>query len=96
MGHIHSIENNIMQICFENKGKVAIPNNFFNSSSFKFILHDIEKGNPTSYKNISIPIFPIEGDCYVRIFTPSMESIYKKGNKVAKVKHVVVTSRLLS
>jgi hypothetical protein len=35
-----------MKICFENEGKFAISNNFLNSSSFEFILHDIEKGNP--------------------------------------------------
>lgn len=56
----------------------------------------LKKETPTSYKNISIPILPIEGDRYVRIFIPSMESIYKKGNKVAKIKHADVTSRLLS
>jgi hypothetical protein len=46
VGHIHSIENKLMKIGFENKGKIAIPNIFLNSSGFQFILRDIEKGNP--------------------------------------------------
>ncbi len=33
--------------------------------------------------------------CYVKIFVPSMENLFKKGNIIVKIQHVRITSKLL-
>jgi hypothetical protein len=51
VGHIHCIGNNILKICFENKGKFAIPNKFFLTPlvlNLSFMI--LKKETPTSYK----------------------------------------------
>lgn len=66
-------------------------------SPYSFVHSNLEKNKLPPYAgDIWVPALPINRNRLVKIFVPNMEKLFKPRNKIVKVEHVRVTSKLLS
>lgn len=64
---------------------------------FDFKIPSFETEYPTPrLGDIWIPFTNITGQCYVRIYMPSMEGLFRVGDRIIRIEHVIILSRMLN
>jgi hypothetical protein len=84
-----------MEASSQSRNKEPIANKTPNSYPFKFLHLEVEKP-PLNAGDIWVPILLISSNRCVKIFIPGMEKWFQLRDKLVKVEHVGVISRLVS
>lgn len=77
------------------RNKKPTANKTFNSYPFKFLYLEVEKP-PPYVGHIWVPVLPISSNKCVKIFKPRMEKWFQPGDRLVRVEHASVTSKLVS
>jgi len=79
------------------KGNVVATDRFTNPSTFEFLYSNLEhKKVPLYPSDIWVRSLLMAQNKSVKFFNPSMESLFKVGNRLIRVEHVSVILKLLS
>ncbi len=81
----------------QNKGKTTATNKISEPPPCGFNHLKLEYKKIPPYANdVWVPSLPIEENGYAKIFIPSMECYFRPGDRLIRVEHVGVTTRMLN
>jgi hypothetical protein len=74
-----------------------IPNNILKPLIFDFKIPNFESEyHARRLGDILIPFTNITGQCYVRLYMPSMEKLFRVGDRIIRIEHATIVSRMLN
>jgi hypothetical protein len=85
-----------MAIRSQFKGKQLATYKPFDPSPCNFVHSNLKSKKLSPYAgDIWVPALPVDQSRFVKIFVPSMEELFKPGDRIVRLEHAGVMSRLL-
>lgn len=86
-----------MESCGQDKGETTTTNKFFEPPpcGFNHLKLKHKKILPDA-NDIQVPSLPIKENKYAKIFIPSMKCCFRLGDRLVRVEHVGVTTKMLN